>query len=260
MLQIFFVESVTGLREKPLAVLLGEQRPAVEAIDENLVAVRLVLHEEMPRHADAVHRKPQPFPDEQIHDGQTDRDAGPPVDHAVQIAVLDLVVVLGVAFESLLGEEIPVERLDRLLAGGPGADAVPHLLRHFIEQPGIDPDVERGVGVAGDQKRPLLQIHALIGRGRQFDELVFQLPAADLLEHRRDAFRHFRLFDFRFLEERDGRGTDIDELAADRLDDLLVLVGKQSNEGSDLALVHEHAGTPEQAHQPIARRNALAPP
>src|SRR3989441_2732953 len=46
LLQIPLVEAVAGLVQEPRAVLLGQKRPAVEAVHENAVAVGLVLHEE----------------------------------------------------------------------------------------------------------------------------------------------------------------------------------------------------------------------
>src|SRR5262249_25213778 len=44
LLQVFLVESIAGFRKKPLTILLGEQRPPVETIDEDLVAIRFELH------------------------------------------------------------------------------------------------------------------------------------------------------------------------------------------------------------------------
>ena len=43
-LKVFLIESIAGFREKPLAILLGQQRPSVETIDEDLVSIRFVLH------------------------------------------------------------------------------------------------------------------------------------------------------------------------------------------------------------------------
>ena len=106
--------------------------------------------------------------------------------------------------QSLLGEHVAIERLDRFLARCPRTDAILHLLRHLVQQTGIGRHVQRRIGVAGDQKRPLLQIHALVRHGRQLNEFVFQLATTDLLEYRGDSLRHFWLFDLGFLQEGHG--------------------------------------------------------
>src|SRR5574342_1291540 len=94
-------------------------------------------------HADTMDRQTQSFTDEQIDDREADRNSGTAVDHTVEVAVFQFVVILRVTFETLLSKQIPVERLNRLFAGRARADTVLNFLRHFIELADIDRHIER---------------------------------------------------------------------------------------------------------------------
>ena len=108
-----------------------------------------------------------------------------------------------IGFEALLREEIPVQRLDRFLPRGSGADPVLYFLRHLIELSGIRVDREGGIGIAGDQKGALLEIRHTIRPLRQLLEFILETSATDFLKHRDKTVAHFRLFDFCFLQQGD---------------------------------------------------------
>src|SRR5205807_4649012 len=119
LLQKPLVEAVAGLVQEPRAVLLGQQCPAVEAVHKDTVAVGLVLHEEVARHAHAEDGQLEPLAHEHIHHAQTDRDAGLPLEDLAEVAVVDIVILVGIAGEFLLDEEVAVDGLDDLFAGRP---------------------------------------------------------------------------------------------------------------------------------------------
>lgn len=114
------------------------------------------------------------------------------------------------------------------------ADTCSNFGRHRIELFTIVSDVERGIGVASDQKGAGLKAHGRVRTSHQVRQLVFQLSSTDFFENGRDAIGHFRLFDFSFLEERDGRWADIDEFPADGTDDSIVLIGEEANKCANL--------------------------
>ncbi len=98
-------------------------------------------------------------------------------------------------------------------------------------------------------------------QGDEIAEFLLQSAPADFFQHRDDAIGHLRLLDLRLLQERHGRIAEIDELAADRLDDPFVLIAEESNQSADLAFIHEHGRSPLRNRiHPIARRKARAPP
>src|SRR5688572_13468681 len=84
-------------------------------------------------HPDPMKWQPQPLADKEVYRRETDRNSRSPVDHTVEITILQLIIVLRVAFEPLLRKEIPVQRLDRFLPRSSRANPILHFLRHFIE-------------------------------------------------------------------------------------------------------------------------------
>ena len=96
------------------------------------------------------------------------------------------------------------------------------------------------LGMDGHEVTYLYHVHALIRQCRLSDQFVFKLASANFFEDRGDTFRHFRLFNFSFLQEGNRGGTDVDQPAADRLDDFFVLIGKKSDQGADLTFWDDH--------------------
>ena len=158
----------------------------------------------MSRHPDAEERKGEPLSDEKVHNRQADRDPDSSVHDAVEIAVFNLVIVLGVAFKSLLCEQIAVKGVDGLFPGGPLADTGSNFGSHGIQLVMIAGHIQRRIGVARDQKRPGFKAHRIIRERSQLRQLVLQLASSDLFEHGGNAVGHFGLFNFRFLEQWDG--------------------------------------------------------
>src|SRR5580765_1835575 len=215
----------------------------------------------MARHSDPMNRKTQPLADKEVHRREADRNARSPVDHTVEVTVLQLIIILGVALEALLRKEVPVQRLDRFLPRGSRTNPILHFLRHFIELSRIRTDGQGGIGIPGNQKSALFEVYRAIRQRRQLREFIFETSTADFFQYRNKTVSHFRLFDFRFLKKRNRGGTEVDEFPADGLDNLLVLIRQQPDQSPDLTFVCQHGGTLRKpAHQPIARRNTLALP
>ena len=98
---------------------------------------------------------------------ERDRDAGAAVEHVVQEAVAGVVVVLGVAAEALLVEEVAVQRLH---APRGAARLEPRRARRApisSSRAQVARDVELGVLLAGDEERGLGQVHLLVGHGQR---------------------------------------------------------------------------------------------
>ena len=49
-------------------------------------------------------------------------------------------------------------------------------------------------------------------------QFILEISTTDFLEHRDETVSHLRLFDLRFLKQRNCRGADVDELPADGTD------------------------------------------
>src|ERR1044071_9823566 len=106
----------------------------------------------MPRHPDSMNRKTQPLSDEEVDRRQADRNTRSSVDHAIEITILQLIIILRVAFESLLRKEVPVQRLDRFLSRRSWTNPILLLLRHLIELARIRGDRQGRIGIPSDSK------------------------------------------------------------------------------------------------------------
>jgi len=71
-------------------------------------------------------------------------------------------------------------------------------------------------------------------------EFVLQPSPANLIENALDSTRHIRLFDLGFNKKRNRGVADLDEFAADRPRNSVVLIGQQSNQRSDLTIARDH--------------------
>lgn len=114
------------------------------------------------------------------------------------------------------------------------ADTCSHFVGHRIELFMIASDIERRIGIASDQEGAGFQAHGFVREGRQACQFILQLASSDFLEHGSDAISHLRLLNFRFLEKRDSRWTDIDETPADGTDNSVVLIGQEANKRTNL--------------------------
>ncbi len=137
----------------------------------------------MARHSDPVNRKTQSLADKEIYGREADRNTRSPVDHAVEVTIFQLIIILRVAFEALFRKEISVQCLDRFLSRGSRTDPILHLLGHLIELPGIGGDRQGRIGIPGDQKRAVFQIHRAVRKRRMLPQLILEISAADFLEH-----------------------------------------------------------------------------
>ena len=88
----------------------------MERVDDELFRVRLrAAHEEVAGEIDAVHLQPGTPRDLHVDDRERQRDAGPTFEHLVEAAVSRILVLVAIARETELVEEVFVERLDAAL-------------------------------------------------------------------------------------------------------------------------------------------------
>ncbi len=168
---------VSDVRAQKLAAIeFGQQRAAVERIDDQIVPVDRArrAHQEVAGKVDAGDLEAGAARDFHVDHRETDRDPSPPVEHFVEKAVARVLVVLTVAGEALFVEQVLVENLDRL--GGrdtdtcePGSGGVPHRV-DAIE---IGLRVEGRILDAGDRERGRRDIRA--GRVQRLLEVVGDL-------------------------------------------------------------------------------------
>jgi hypothetical protein len=144
-----------SLPQQHAAVVFGEQRAAVERIDDQSSTRALAdvgtTDEKMPGEIDAVDvqsRAPRHF---HVDEGQRDRNACAPIEHLVETAVTGILVPLAVADESLFLKEVGVQGTNagerRAIAGvldvrgnrlgGGGAHAIELRDVRFGDQAGI---------------------------------------------------------------------------------------------------------------------------
>src|SRR5689334_2597366 len=101
-LEIFLLEPVSCLDQKPCAVFVGQQGARIKTIDENFIALRFELNEEVAGHSDPVQGETKAAPDQQVDGGQTDGDPHAPVYDPIQITVVGLIIVFRIAAKPLL--------------------------------------------------------------------------------------------------------------------------------------------------------------
>ena len=127
----------------------------------------------MARQADAHDLQADPAPDFHGQDRERDRDAQPPFEHVVQTAVAGIVVVVGVAAESLLAEQELAESVE----GGPAAAGLRHAgaSRQVVQRRQRGFDRELGVLDARDRQRRAAEID--FGRSQEVPKIA-QRPLA----------------------------------------------------------------------------------
>ena len=126
----------------------------------------------MPREVHAFNLDPRPAGHLDVDDRQRDGDAGPALEHLVEEAIPQVVVIGGVASEPLVFEQIVVETVQRTPGGGStgGVQASRHVLAHLFQSPEVGSRVERRVAEAGNEQCRLSQ--ALVGAGGGPGELL----------------------------------------------------------------------------------------
>ena len=120
-------------------------------------------HQEVAGEVHAVYLESGAKPDLHVDDRQRDRNAGPAIQDFVQAAVPRILVVIAIADEPLLVEEIRVEASDarerRRVAGflDVAADAAAGRVAHAVEPGQVGLGVESRVLDLGDDERRLRQ-------------------------------------------------------------------------------------------------------
>ena len=103
---------------------------------------------------------------------QGDRDAGAAIDHVVEVAVAGVVVLLDVAAEALLLEQVAVERHDRALGARLVVEPLPERDAHLVEAHQVGADVEVGVLLGRDEQGRLREVQLAVGPGEDVLEPV----------------------------------------------------------------------------------------
>ena len=125
----------------------------------------------MTRQPYAFHGEPETLTHFHQHEAQCDRDALSPVEDLVEKAVARVVVVLTVAREALLHEEVLAQAVEAADGIGRAPRAV-HTASEGVESLEIRIHVELGVLPAGDGERRSRQIDAAVGPPGELGELA----------------------------------------------------------------------------------------
>src|SRR4029453_17414837 len=94
-----------------------QQRAPAERIHGQPAPRSLHANHEVPGQPDALHLEPRAAADLYVDEREGDRNPGTAVDHLVQVAVARVVVLLAVAAEAELLEQVVVERHNGALRG-----------------------------------------------------------------------------------------------------------------------------------------------
>src|SRR5262249_14511056 len=86
-----------------------EQYAPVERVDVNAEPIAIDPSHEVRWEVNAVDREPQAIRECPVEDREGDRNPGFPLDDLVEVAVLGVVVVFGIAGEAFFDEEHPVD-------------------------------------------------------------------------------------------------------------------------------------------------------
>ena len=97
------------LGDPTLTALAVEQRACVERVDEDRLVAPTDPQHEMRRQVDPLHLQAKPVGHRPVEHREADRDPRLVIDHLIEVAVLGVVVVLGVALEPFLDEQDPVD-------------------------------------------------------------------------------------------------------------------------------------------------------
>ena len=97
-------------------------------------------------------------------EGERDRQARPALEHVVQKAVPRIVVVLLVAAEAALAEQVASERDRRPLGYPRGHDPLPRSFGESVELGEVRGGLERRIGDPRDRERRATEVGALAGR------------------------------------------------------------------------------------------------
>ena len=164
--------------EHVVAALPVEQLAAPERVDEDL-GVDPVAEEEVAGQADAGDGHADPATHLHGEHGQRDGDAQVAVEHVVEVAVGGVVVVVLVADEALVDEEVVQEAVERGRAAACGEVVQPRQ-----EVVGVD----AGVGVGREHGPGQVEGHLGVGAADQVGEVVAGLPAS-VTRHRTGGHR-----------------------------------------------------------------------
>ena len=135
----------------------------MERIDEQGMGRQQDADHEVAGKADALHLEAGAPRDLHEDGGERDRDAGATVDHLVEVAVAGVVVLVDVAAEAQLLEQVAVERHDRALGTRLVVEPLPERDAHLVEAHQVAADVEVGVLLGRDEQGRLREVQLAVG-------------------------------------------------------------------------------------------------
>ena len=144
----------------------------MEGVDEEGAGGHLHAHDEVPRQPHALDLEPGPARDLHVDGRQRDRDAGLPVEDVAEVAVARVVVLLGVAAEALLLEQVAVEGHDRPLRARLLLEAAAQGDAHLVEADEVGPHVEALVLLRRDEQGRLGEVHLPVRAGEYLFETI----------------------------------------------------------------------------------------
>src|SRR5262245_12066834 len=92
------------------AISFGQQLSLIKSIDVNLRRRGLIAYQKMSWHSYPSNRKVQPACNQEIDQAKGDGISCPAIQHAIQVAIVRLVVILFVAMKLELAEKVLIDR------------------------------------------------------------------------------------------------------------------------------------------------------
>src|SRR5216683_6162764 len=154
-----------------LAALGGQEGPRIERVEKDLRIVEARARDEMPRQPYPLHGEPQALAHLDQDEGQRDGNALPSIEHVVEEAVAGVVVVLAIACEALLHEEVFAKPVQAAQGIGRAPRPV-NAAREPVESLQVGVHLERRVLPLGDGEGGPREIETTIGPRDQLGKLA----------------------------------------------------------------------------------------
>lgn len=152
------------LKDDLVAVLRRENATAVERVKKQVQFRGVVADDEMSGQPDAAQRNPGAPSHLHGHNGQGDGKTCTAIKDLVQVTVPGIVVVVGVATEAALVEQVIGKNGDLEIGCGVGRQALAHPRREHVQALEISLHVESGILIGRNKKGRPVQTDFLIGK------------------------------------------------------------------------------------------------
>src|SRR5581483_10041030 len=180
--KIIILKFVVAVEEVLDAVGLGPEFAAVEDVDVILLGGALVTADEMAGQPDAGDGQAEAAREEQVGQAEIDGIAGAAVNDTVQVAVLGIVIVLLVAFEAEVLEEIIVESAENLVGVAVKIETLAEFTGVAVEEGLVGLDVDVWILRLREQPGGFLEVQVLALLEAEGEKPVVSRPAGEILD------------------------------------------------------------------------------